>query len=110
GRRAGARGAQARASGSARLARPRAGRRAGAVAGARAAARGMGQLSPAVDDVSALFGEHPLAFEHPAWLLLLFVIPALWLFARGSLADFSPGQLRLQALLRTLVVAGTAVA
>jgi uncharacterized membrane protein len=70
----------------------------------------MGQLPPQVDDVSALFGEHPLAFEHPGWLLALLALPALWLFGRRSLADFSRGQLRVQALLRTLVLAGVAVA
>ena len=70
----------------------------------------MDQLPPQVDDVSALFGEHPLAFEHPGWLLALLALPALWLFGRRSLADFSRGQLRVQALLRTLVLAGVAIA
>ena len=36
--------------------------------------------------------------------------PALWLFGRRSLADFSRGQLRVQALLRALVLAGVAAA
>ena len=70
----------------------------------------MGQLPPAVDDVSALMGERALSFEHPLWLLLLLAAPALWLFARRSLADFTRAQLRLQALLRTLVLAGIAIA
>ena len=66
--------------------------------------------------MSALFGamsamsDQPLAFEHPLWLLALLALPALWLFGRRSLADFSRGQLRVQALLRTLVLAGVAIA
>ena len=51
-----------------------------------------------------------LAFEHPLWLLALLAAPLFWLIARRSLADFPPGQLRVQALLRTLLLAGVAVA
>ena len=63
--------------------------------------------------MSGLFGamsDRALTFEHPGWLLSLLVAPLFWLLARRSLADFSAGQLRLQALLRTLVVAGVAIA
>jgi Ca-activated chloride channel homolog len=63
-----------------------------------------------VDDVSALFGNGTLAFEHPLALLALPVVPLVWLMARRSLADFSVSQLRAQALLRALVLAGVAVA
>jgi uncharacterized membrane protein len=66
-----------------------------------------------VDDVSAplsVLTEQRLAFEHPAWLLVLLAAPLLWLVAtRWSLADFPAGQRRLQALLRTLVLAGVAL-
>ena len=51
-----------------------------------------------------------LAFERPAWLLLLLATPALFVLLRRSLADFSRGQLALQAALRTLVLAGVAAA
>ncbi|HEY5091611.1 MAG TPA: VWA domain-containing protein [Polyangia bacterium] len=51
-----------------------------------------------------------LGFERPAWLLLLLVAPLLFAVLRRSLADFSPGQLALQAGLRTLLVAGVAAA
>ena len=70
----------------------------------------MGQLPPPVDDVSALFGNGTLAFEHPLWLLALPLVPLVWLTARRSLADFSVSQLRAQTLLRALVLAGVAVA
>ena len=51
-----------------------------------------------------------LAFERPAWLLLLLATPALFVLLRRSLADFPRGQLALQAALRTLVLAGVAAA
>jgi Ca-activated chloride channel homolog len=51
-----------------------------------------------------------LGFERPAWLLLLLVAPLLFALVRRSLADFSPGQLALQAGLRTLLLAGVAAA
>ncbi len=51
-----------------------------------------------------------LAFERPAWLLLLLVTPALFVVLRRSLADFPPGQLALQGALRALVLAGVAAA
>jgi Ca-activated chloride channel homolog len=63
-----------------------------------------------VDDMTTLAVGARLAFEQSAWLLLLLATPALFVVLRRSLADFSPGQLALQALLRTLVVAGVAVA
>jgi uncharacterized membrane protein len=51
-----------------------------------------------------------VAFDRPAWLLLLAAAPALFLVAMRSLGDFSRAQLVLQAALRTLVLAGVAVA
>ncbi len=51
-----------------------------------------------------------LAFERPAWLLLLLVTPGLFVVLRRSLADFPPGQLALQGALRALVLAGVAAA
>jgi uncharacterized membrane protein len=63
-----------------------------------------------VDDVTVLGAGARVGFERPAWLLLLLVTPALFALLRRSLADFSPGQLALQALLRVLVIAGVAVA
>ena len=51
-----------------------------------------------------------LAFERPAWLLLLLATPALFVLLRRSLADFPRRQLALQAALRTLVLAGVAAA
>jgi uncharacterized membrane protein len=51
-----------------------------------------------------------LAFERPAWLLLLLATPALFVLLGRSLADFSPGQLAVQAVLRTLVLTGVAAA
>ena len=60
--------------------------------------------------MSTLFGNGTLAFEHPLALLALPVVPLVWLMARRSLADFSASQLRAQALLRALVLAGVAVA
>ena len=72
----------------------------------------MRQLPPQVDDVNTPLGglDQRLAFEHPLWLLALLAAPLFWLMARRSLADFPPGQLRVQALLRTLLLAGVAVA
>jgi Ca-activated chloride channel family protein len=76
----------------------------------------MGQLSPAVDDVSApavtafATSNGQLAFGHPLWLLALLAAPFLALVMRRSLADFSRRQLRLQTLLRALVLAGVAIA
>src|SRR5262249_33710651 len=107
---AGAGRTQAGAARPARVARRHPGGRAGAVAGAGAAAARVGELSPAVDDVNALLGERTFGFEHPAWLLALLAAPVLWLLTRRSLADFSPAQLRVQALLRTLLLAGVAAA
>jgi Ca-activated chloride channel homolog len=63
-----------------------------------------------VDDVTALGTGARLAFERPAWLLLLLATPLLFALLRRSLADFSPAQLALQAALRTLVLAGVAAA
>jgi uncharacterized membrane protein len=65
-----------------------------------------------VDDVTALadFSPARLAFERPAWLLLLLATPLLFALLRRSLADFSPTQLALQAALRTLVLAGVTAA
>jgi uncharacterized membrane protein/uncharacterized protein YegL len=51
-----------------------------------------------------------LGFERPVWLLLLLVTPLLFAVLRRSLADFSAGQLALQAGLRTLLVASVAAA
>ena len=51
-----------------------------------------------------------LAFERPAWLLLILAAPAIFLVATRSLGDFSRLQLTLQATLRTLVLAAVAVA
>jgi len=63
-----------------------------------------------VDDVSGPLAGARLGFDRPAWLLLLLVAPLLAALARRSLADFPRGQLMLQALVRTLVVAGVAAA
>ncbi len=60
--------------------------------------------------MTALASGARLGFERPAWLLLLLATPALFVVLRRSLADFSQGQLALQAALRTLVLAGVAVA
>lgn len=63
------------------------------------------------DWLARLTSERTLAFERPAWLLLvLAAAPPLFVLARRSLADFPRGQLALQALLRTLIVAGVAAA
>jgi len=73
----------------------------------------MRDLPPPVDDVSALFGamsDGHLSFEHPLWLLVLPAAPLVWLIVRRSLADFARGQLRVQALVRALVLAGVVVA
>lgn len=51
-----------------------------------------------------------LAFERPAWLLLVLVAPAIFARASRSLGDFSRLQLTLQAMARTLVLACVAVA
>ncbi|HTA18108.1 MAG TPA: hypothetical protein VK989_02395, partial [Polyangia bacterium] len=51
-----------------------------------------------------------LAFERPAWLLLVLAAPAIFALASRSLGDFSRLQLTLQAAARTLVLAGVAVA
>ena len=58
--------------------------------------------------MTALGAEVRLGFERPAWFLLLLATPALFVLLRRSLADFSSGQLALQAALRTLVLAGVA--
>jgi Ca-activated chloride channel homolog len=60
--------------------------------------------------MTALAAGTRLAFQRPAWLLLLLATPALFVLLRRSLADFPPGQLALQAALRTLVLAGVAAA
>ena len=60
--------------------------------------------------MTALASGAHLSFERPAWLLLLLATPALFVVLRRSLADFSQGQLALQAALRTLVLAGVAAA
>jgi uncharacterized membrane protein len=51
-----------------------------------------------------------LAFERPAWLLLVLTAPAIFAVATRSLGDFSRLQLTLQAALRTLVLAAVAAA
>jgi uncharacterized membrane protein len=51
-----------------------------------------------------------LAFERPAWLLLVLAAPAIFLVSLRSLGDFSRLQLTLQATLRTLVLGAVAVA
>jgi Ca-activated chloride channel homolog len=51
-----------------------------------------------------------LAFERPAWLLLVLAAPAIFALASRSLGDFSRLQLTLQAMARTLVLAAVAVA
>ena len=51
-----------------------------------------------------------LAFERPAWLLLVLAAPAIFALALRSLGDFSRLQLALQATLRTLVLGAVAVA
>ncbi|HZL17505.1 MAG TPA: VWA domain-containing protein [Polyangia bacterium] len=58
--------------------------------------------------MSAIGAGTRLGFEHPAWLLLLFATPLLWVALRRSLADFPPRQLALQGALRTLLLAGVA--
>jgi Ca-activated chloride channel homolog len=65
-----------------------------------------------VDDVTTLasFSSARLAFERPAWLLLLLATPVLFVWLRRSLADFPPAQLALQGALRTLILAGVAAA
>jgi Ca-activated chloride channel homolog len=50
------------------------------------------------------------ALEHPAWLLLAFAAPAIFLVALRSLGDFSRLQRTLQATARTLVLFGVALA
>ena len=60
--------------------------------------------------MSALLGGGTLAFERPAWLLLVLAAPALYAVLRLSLADFSRRQLALQATLRALVLGGIAAA
>jgi Ca-activated chloride channel homolog len=67
---------------------------------------------PALSAMSAVaaMSDRQLAFEHPLWLLALLAAPLLWLLARRSLADFSTSQLRAQAVLRMLVLAGVATA
>ena len=47
-----------------------------------------------------------LAFDRPAWLLLVLAAPAIFAVAMRSLGDFSRLQLTLQATLRTLVARG----
>jgi uncharacterized membrane protein len=51
-----------------------------------------------------------LAFERPAWLLLVLAAPGIFLVSLRSLGDFSRLQLTLQAALRTLVLAAVAAA
>jgi uncharacterized membrane protein len=51
-----------------------------------------------------------LAFERPAWLLLLVAAPAIFAVAARSLADVSRAQLALQSAARTLVLAAVAAA
>ena len=63
-----------------------------------------------MDHVTTLASGARVGFERPAWLLLLLATPALFVLLRRSLADFSQGQLALQAALRTLVLAGVATA
>jgi Mg-chelatase subunit ChlD len=67
-----------------------------------------------VDDMNALLAaaasESRLAFEHPAWLLALLAALPLALVMRRSLADFPRRQLRLQTVLRTLVLGAVAAA
>jgi Ca-activated chloride channel homolog len=63
-----------------------------------------------VDDMTTFTAGTRLAFERPAWLLLLLATPALFVLVRRSLADFPQRQLALQAALRTLVLAGVAAA
>jgi Ca-activated chloride channel homolog len=57
----------------------------------------------------AAFASH-VAFDRPWWLLLLLAVPALAIVGWRSLGDFPRAQLMLQAALRSLVLAGVAVA
>src|SRR5450432_4302538 len=82
----------------------------GAGAGGSVAALRVGELPPTVDHMIGLAEGARLGFERPVWLLLLLVTPLLFAVLRRSLADFSAGQLALQAGLRTLLVAGVAAA
>jgi uncharacterized membrane protein len=73
----------------------------------------MVELPPEVDGLmpAALAALLPrLAFDHPAWLLLLATAPALFVVSLRSLGDFSRLQLTLQAILRTLALGGVALA
>ena len=73
----------------------------------------MDHVSPLGDGAlaaGALADGARLHFERPGWLLLLLVVPLLFAVLRRSLADFSPGQLVLQAGLRALLVLGVAAA
>jgi Ca-activated chloride channel family protein len=51
-----------------------------------------------------------LVLASPAWLMLMGVAPLLFLVGLSSLGDFSRAQLAAQAILRTLVLAGVALA
>ncbi len=53
---------------------------------------------------------HRLHLAAPAWLWLLAVAPALFLVAFASLGDFTRGERIAQSVLRTLVLAGLALA
>jgi Ca-activated chloride channel family protein len=53
---------------------------------------------------------HEVVLGAPLWLLALLATPAVFMIGRRSLGDFSRAQLTLQAALRTLALAGVALA
>jgi uncharacterized membrane protein len=71
----------------------------------------MVELPPPVDRLMAAAATlRDVVLSAPSWLLLLLAAPALFWIGLASLGDFSRAQLALQSTLRTLVLAGLALA
>ncbi len=69
-----------------------------------------GKTSLFVDWLPYFGEEHPVTLLSPQWLFLCCVIPTLYLLRMVSLTDLSLTQQVFQATLRSLVVAGVAIA
>ncbi len=67
-------------------------------------------IEPASQPLTISRGETPITLLSPAWLYLIACIPTLYLLTKVSLTDLNVKQNWLQGTIRSLVIAGIAVA